>query len=43
VRSRALVERLPTGGQTVVTATDRPSALAPTLLVTVTPGEARAA
>jgi DNA replication and repair protein RecF len=43
VRSRALVERLPTGGQTVVTATDRPSVLAPTLLVTVTPGEARAA
>jgi DNA replication and repair protein RecF len=43
VRSQALVERLPTGGQTVVTATDRPSALAPTLLVTVTPGKARAA
>jgi DNA replication and repair protein RecF len=43
VRGEALVARLPAGGQTVVTATERPRALAPDLVVAVTPGEARAA
>jgi DNA replication and repair protein RecF len=42
-RAEALVARLPTGGQTVVTATERPGALAPDLLVAVTPGRALAA
>jgi DNA replication and repair protein RecF len=43
VRGEALVARLPAGGQAVVTATERPAALAPDLVVAVTPGEARAA
>jgi DNA replication and repair protein RecF len=42
-RAEALVARLPHGGQTVVTATERPEALAPDLLVTVSPGRALAA
>jgi DNA replication and repair protein RecF len=42
-RAAALVARLPDGGQTVVTATERPSVLEPDLVVAVTPGEARAA
>jgi DNA replication and repair protein RecF len=42
-RAAALVARLPEGGQTVVTATERASVLEPDLLVAVTPGEARAA
>jgi DNA replication and repair protein RecF len=42
-RGEALVARLPAGGQTVVTATERPGALRPDLVVSVTPGEARAA
>jgi DNA replication and repair protein RecF len=42
-RAEALVARLPEGGQTVVTATERPDVLAPDLLVTVTPGRALAA
>jgi DNA replication and repair protein RecF len=41
-RSDALVGRLPAAGQTVVTATDRPEALAVDLVVEVSPGEARA-
>jgi DNA replication and repair protein RecF len=42
-RAAALVSRLPEGGQTVVTATERTTVLEPDLLVAVTPGEARAA
>ena len=42
-RGEALVRRLPAGGQTVVTATERPEALAVDLVVEVSPGEARAA
>ena len=42
-RSDALVGRLPKGGQTVVTATERPEALPVDLVVEVSPGEARAA
>ena len=42
-RSEALVERLPAGGQAVLTATDRPAILRPDLVVEVSPGEARAA
>jgi DNA replication and repair protein RecF len=42
-RGEALVAQLPAGGQTVVTATERPAALAPALVVAVTPGQARAA
>jgi DNA replication and repair protein RecF len=42
-RAAALVARLPEGGQTVVTATERTTLLVPDLLVSVTPGEARAA
>jgi DNA replication and repair protein RecF len=42
-RGEALVARLPGGGQTVVTATEQPAALRPDLVVSVTPGEARAA
>jgi DNA replication and repair protein RecF len=42
-RAEALVARLPHGGQTVVTATERPGVLQPDLLVTVTPGRALAA
>ena len=42
-RAAALVARLPRGGQTVVTATERTGVLEPDLLVAVTPGEARAA
>jgi DNA replication and repair protein RecF len=42
-RGEALVAQLPVGGQTVVTATERPAALRPDLVVAVTPGRARAA
>jgi DNA replication and repair protein RecF len=42
-RGAALVERLPGGGQTVVTATDRPEIVQPSLVVEVSPGMARAA
>ena len=42
-RAGALVARLPTGGQTVVTATEPTTVLEPDLLVAVTPGEARPA
>jgi DNA replication and repair protein RecF len=42
-RGEALVRRLPAGGQTVVTATERPGALPVDLVVEVSPGEARAA
>jgi DNA replication and repair protein RecF len=42
-RGEALLARLPPGGQTVVTATERPDVLDPDLIVAVTPGEARAA
>jgi DNA replication and repair protein RecF len=42
-RGEALVAQLPTGSQTVVTATERPAALAPDFVVEVTPGRARAA
>jgi DNA replication and repair protein RecF len=42
-RSEALVARLPRGGQTVVTATERAEVLEADLLVTVTPGMALAA
>jgi DNA replication and repair protein RecF len=42
-RGEALVAQLPAGSQTVVTATERPAALAPDLVVEVTPGRARAA
>jgi DNA replication and repair protein RecF len=42
-RAEALVARLPRGGQTVVTATERAGVLEPDLLVTVTPGIALAA
>jgi DNA replication and repair protein RecF len=42
-RGLALVEQLPPGGQSVITATERPEALSPDLVVEVTPGEARAA
>ena len=42
-RGEALVARLPAGGQTVVTATEQPTALRPDLVVSVTPGEARVA
>jgi DNA replication and repair protein RecF len=41
-RSAALVDRLPEGGQAVLTATDRPAILRPDLVVEVSPGEARA-
>ncbi len=39
-RAEALVERLPRGGQAVVTATERPGVINPDLVVTVTLGEA---
>ena len=42
-RSEALVARIPPGGQTIVTATERPAALSPDLVVSVTPGSALAA
>jgi recombinational DNA repair ATPase RecF len=42
-RGEALVSRLPAGGQTIVTATDRPDVLHPDLVVAVKLGEARAA
>jgi DNA replication and repair protein RecF len=42
-RAEALVARLPAGGQTVVTATERLEVLTPELLVAVTPGRALAA
>jgi DNA replication and repair protein RecF len=42
-RGEALLARLPAGGQTVVTATDRPGMVTPDLVVEVRPGEARAA
>jgi DNA replication and repair protein RecF len=42
-RGEALLARLPPGGQTVVTATERPEVLEPDLIVAVSPGEARAA
>jgi DNA replication and repair protein RecF len=43
VLAEAVVARLPAGGQTVVTATEQPAALAPDLVVAVRHGEARAA
>ena len=43
LRGEALVRRLPAGGQTVVTSTERPEALAVDLVVEVAAGEARAA
>jgi DNA replication and repair protein RecF len=39
-RAKALVERLPEGGQTVVTATEPPGVVSPDLVVRVTPGKA---
>jgi DNA replication and repair protein RecF len=42
-RAAALVERLPARGQTIVTATEQPAALTADLVVSVTPGRARAA
>ncbi len=42
-RGLALVEQLPVGGQSVITATERLEALRPDLVVEVTPGVARAA
>jgi DNA replication and repair protein RecF len=42
-RGEALLARLPAEGQTLVTATERPDVLEPDLVVTVRPGEARAA
>jgi DNA replication and repair protein RecF len=42
-RGTALVSRLPPGGQTLVTATDRPAAVEPDLVIEVKLGEARAA
>jgi DNA replication and repair protein RecF len=42
-RAQALVSRLPAGGQTLVTATDRPEVLQPDLVVAVKLGEARVA
>jgi DNA replication and repair protein RecF len=42
-RGEALLAQLPTGGQTVVTATERPGMVEPDLVVEVRPGEARAA
>jgi DNA replication and repair protein RecF len=42
-RRGALLTALPSGGQTVITATQAPGVAAPDLLVEVTPGEARAA
>ena len=42
-RATALLGRLPAGGQTLVTATERPAALEPDLVVAVRPGEARPA
>jgi DNA replication and repair protein RecF len=42
-RGEALVARIPPRGQTIVTATERPAALSPDLVVSVTPGRARAA
>lgn len=42
-RGKALAARLPAGGQTVVTATERPAALEPDLVVAVTLGKAIAA
>jgi DNA replication and repair protein RecF len=42
-RGEALLARLPQGGQTVVTATDRPALLRPDLVIEVSPGEARRA
>ena len=41
-RGEALVARFPRGGQTLVTATGRPTALTPDLVVSVTPGQAQA-
>jgi DNA replication and repair protein RecF len=42
-RAEALVERLPQGGQTVVTATEPPRVVRPGLVIRVTPGKAVAA
>jgi DNA replication and repair protein RecF len=42
-RGEALLAQLPTGGQTVVTATERPGVIEPDLIVEVRPGVARAA
>jgi DNA replication and repair protein RecF len=42
-RRAALLAQLPTGGQTVITATHRPGVAEPDLIVEVTPGEARVA
>jgi DNA replication and repair protein RecF len=42
-RGEALVRRLPAGGQTIVTSTEHPEALAVDLVIEVTPGQARAA
>jgi DNA replication and repair protein RecF len=42
-RRGALLAQLPPGGQTIITATHRPGVAEPSLLVEVTPGEARAA
>jgi DNA replication and repair protein RecF len=42
-RRGALLAQLPPGGQTVITATQRPGVADPDLVVEVTPGEARAA
>jgi DNA replication and repair protein RecF len=42
-RAKALVGRLPQGGQTVVTATELPGVVSPDLVVKVTPGRAVAA
>jgi DNA replication and repair protein RecF len=42
-RRGALLSRLPGGGQTVITATQRPGVAEPDLVVEVAPGEARAA
>jgi DNA replication and repair protein RecF len=42
-RRAALLEALPPGGQTVITATHRPGMAQPDLILEVTPGEARAA
>jgi DNA replication and repair protein RecF len=42
-RGEALVARFPLGSQTLVTATEAPAAVKPDLVVSVTPGKARAA
>jgi DNA replication and repair protein RecF len=42
-RGEALLELLPSSGQAVLTATERPDALRPDLVVEVSPGQARAA